>query len=360
MSQNRNRHNSIAAEFSREKTRTKDIAVLYLSPRNLPDREKQYFGRKYPDRFSEANLLEPTAQTTSQNSNRFLNTFVGRFSYLAKVIDKVRRYTHLHIVYTEKVSLFSDILPLFILGKFFGKQVLFEHRNFNDYYIFEDIGILKRRIFKFADNIVVPSNNQRQALLKRKFPAVYQSPTIQMEQVKQRVIENVQPKILVDAHLEEVFNFHCLTKAFQLVKQKYPRTELVIKGSGRLKGHYIQTVAREKIQGIQFKDDVGYSDVDLFVNCYHVEYISEKILEAMSHGIPVISTPIGLIDNLVSKKNIMMFQFNDSSTLADHILALIEEPELTTKLSMQSFNFSQTYLSASKKRGSADIYTLIH
>ena len=350
MSENRNRQYAAAEEFSRAIPDSGKVSVLHILPVEISDSEQKDISKNI---ITESDLIEYKTIKMFESVS-VLNKFVSKFSFLTQVIEKIRKQTYLHIYYLKGVSLFADILPLFILGKFFSKKIIFEHKNYQDYYLFDDINRFKKRIFRMADKIIVPSNNMRQMLLKRKFPALFRMPLVSDQDLEPKIIKNVQPKILVDAHLEEIFNFHCLTKAFHLVKQKYPRSELILKGSGSLKGSFIKTVDTEKMHGIIFDDSVSYDDVDIFLNCYHIEHFSDKLLEAMGRGIPVISTPIGLIDDLVSRKNILMFQYNDFSTLADHILSLIEEPDLAEKLSRECSDYYKLYCSASLKREKSD------
>ena len=53
-----------------------------------------------------------------------------------------------------------------------------------------------------------------------------------------------------------------------------------------------------------------------------------------------------------------MYQYNDSSTLADHILSLIEDPSLTETISTESIKFSESYQRVSKKQENIDIYSI--
>ncbi|KAA3633401.1 MAG: glycosyltransferase [Calditrichaeota bacterium] len=352
MSENRNRQYAAAEGFSRTIPDSSKISVLHILPVEISESEQDDICKDITTDFEfiqykKSNVLK---------SFKALNSFISKISFIAQVIEKIRKQTHIHIYYVKGASLLNDILALFIIGKFYSKKIIFEHKNYKDYYLFDDFNRLKKRMFRMADTIIVPSNNLRQSLLKRKFPALFRMPIATENTIEPKVIKDVQPKIFVDAHLEEVFNFHCLAKAFQLVKQKYPRAELVIKGSGSLKGNFIKTTEAEKMHGILFDDSVTFDDIDIFLNCYHIEHFSEKLLKAMGRGIPVISTPIGLIDNLVSGKNILMFQYNDFSTLADHILSLIEEPGLAEKLSTESVNYYKSYCSASQKREKSDKY----
>jgi glycosyltransferase involved in cell wall biosynthesis len=67
------------------------------------------------------------------------------------------------------------------------------------------------------------------------------------------------------------------------------------------------------------------------------------MIKAFGNGIPVISTPIGIVDKIFNRKNLLMYRFNDHNTLSDLIIELIENPNLTEKLSNNGRNLSKEF-----------------
>lgn len=64
-----------------------------------------------------------------------------------------------------------------------------------------------------------------------------------------------------------------------------------------------------------------------------------KILEYMAHGVPVISTPLPLAQDVVEAAQCgMIVPFGDVAAVVDHVLHLRENPDIVERLSLNGFN----------------------
>ena len=64
------------------------------------------------------------------------------------------------------------------------------------------------------------------------------------------------------------------------------------------------------------------------------EGLPMAVLECLSIGVPVISTPVGCLPEfLTDNENIMFFDFEDSDNLANQMIRLIEDKDLYNRLS---------------------------
>ena len=76
----------------------------------------------------------------------------------------------------------------------------------------------------------------------------------------------------------------------------------------------------------------------------------------MACGIPVLSSPLGMVNSLIQKENILMYQFNDFSTLADNFLMLIEDNSLVKKLSVNGVQFTRELSKTTSKNSMVSFY----
>jgi glycosyltransferase involved in cell wall biosynthesis len=123
--------------------------------------------------------------------------------------------------------------------------------------------------------------------------------------------------------------------------KKYPDWRLVMCGVGNV----------EEVKSFISENGVG-DNVDLpgwveggerekfFNNAYAYCMTSRKeglpmaVLESLSIGIPVISTPVGCLPEfLTTDENIVFFDFEDADNLAKQMIRLIEDKELYNRLS---------------------------
>ncbi len=135
--------------------------------------------------------------------------------------------------------------------------------------------------------------------------------------------------------------YDILLKAFAQVVKKYPDWRLVMCGVGNV----------EEVKAFISENGVG-NNVDLpgwvdgkeresyFNNAYAYCMTSRKeglpmaVLECLSIGVPVISTPVGCLPEfLTDNENIMFFDFEDSDNLANQMIRLVEDKDLYNRLS---------------------------
>ncbi len=108
------------------------------------------------------------------------------------------------------------------------------------------------------------------------------------------------------ARLDDVKDQHNLIKAFALVKKRIPNCRLEILGKGDLEqslkqlAHDLEIESTIEFRG--FSRDVAsfLSGVDCFVLSSKSEGLPLAILEAMAAGLPIVSTAVGAIPDLVS------------------------------------------------------------
>ncbi len=142
-----------------------------------------------------------------------------------------------------------------------------------------------------------------------------------------------------------------LLRAFLRVKKKIPTAKLLIVGEGveSIK----KTLASKEgviLPGVQ-NDVLPYiRSMDIYVLSSLTETTSLATLEAMSCGIPIISTKVGFIkDYITDCENGMYFEKKDSYGLAKKILFLTGHEELRKKMKInarksviEEFNWNKT------------------
>jgi len=122
-----------------------------------------------------------------------------------------------------------------------------------------------------------------------------------------------------------------LTQAFLRVNKKHPNTLLLIAGGGLLN----EIPNHIKIIKTGPKDNIlpYLQAMDIYVLPSLTETTSISTLEAMSTGLAIIGTPVGIIRKYIKdSENGMIFPRGDVDMLIDKLNTLIENPELITKM----------------------------
>ncbi len=265
-------------------------------------------------------------------------------SMLRQVLRQISSFDAVYLTYTSDISFAKTVVPIILMAKFFGKKVVLDYRYYADFPRIYDGGPLQSCLFSACDRVLVLSEFQHHRLERFNFTGGYLPEFLRREDVAPRSIKSIQPKIVVTGPLEKINNTLCVLKAYRLVKQKYPRTELVIAGDGSRRQGLIDLVCRERIAGVDFTpirslDDLHllYESADVYVNCSHLDYLPATMIEAAAHGLPIISTPsVSVLEIFAEGESVLLSRHNDHVSLSDLIIGLIENPAQVEKLSSQA------------------------
>lgn len=171
--------------------------------------------------------------------------------------------------------------------------------------------------------------------------------------------------ILFAGTLNKRKGFIDLILAFAPLVSKYTDWILVFAGNGEIeKGLAIAKELKVEKQVI-FKGWISGKDKDelfrsakIFCLPSHMEGFPMAVLDAWAYGLPVITTPVGgLPDVLEDGINALVFQPGDITHLSDHLERLISDEKLCGTISQESLKLSQTVFNIENiNKQLADIY----
>jgi glycosyltransferase involved in cell wall biosynthesis len=132
-----------------------------------------------------------------------------------------------------------------------------------------------------------------------------------------------------------------LVSAFSEVQAKHEHTTLTLVGDGPLRGKIEKQINElgisdhVKMSGYVPQHELPkyYNHADVFVLPSQIERAPLVLLEAMSCGLPVVSTPVGWVPEIITdEKNGILFEIGSETELADKIRYLIDNPEHCNKI----------------------------
>ena len=285
-------------------------------------------------------------------------------SLLINLTRTIPRYEVVHLFFLSGMSFSRHIVPALILGRFLGKRVVLSyHRNQAEAEL-ERSGWWMLPFFRLCNSIVVSSEYVANLFAHYGLATKLIPPAVDMDLFRPRKIDSVQPKLVVARSLEKRNNIACVIEAFGLVKQKYPRAEIIITSDGSQREELERLVAREKLNGVTFTGGVSphelsrhFAEADVYVNASSIDGLPISLLEALAVGLPVVTTGAGGIPGVINDGiNGLIVRPNDPSGLADGIIRLVESPELVQQLSEQAKLSSRDYSLAHVKRKWSDLY----
>lgn len=157
--------------------------------------------------------------------------------------------------------------------------------------------------------------------------------------------------VLYLAHLIRRKGFDDLIKAFQRVITAVPEARLVFCGSGET--DYAHQLGKELgiIDNLVFRGWIAETEIanqlssaTVFCLPSYDEGLPMGILEAMSSGVAIVTTPVGGVpDVLTHEANALLFEPGDIDNLGKQLIRLLTDNELRDRLSAQALEDSVAF-----------------
>jgi len=151
-----------------------------------------------------------------------------------------------------------------------------------------------------------------------------------------------RPRVLWMRSFHELYNPLLAVQVLALVRERLPDATLVM--AGQEKGLSAATMAEAQRLGvsdaIRFPGFLGPEAkmreggaADVFLNTNRVDNAPVAVLEAAAMGLPVVSTDVGGVRNLVRHEHsALLARDGDAAGLADAVVRLVMEPGLAERL----------------------------
>jgi glycosyltransferase involved in cell wall biosynthesis len=319
-------------------------------------------------------LYQPPARTSRANYSapwgRFCDRLSAKTEYLRSLMRLIPKFDIVHVGVTAPPGMASryiarQALPALVLARFFGKKTVLQLASAEIETFLEKQGIWYHPILRTADSIVVSSRYLQKVVERFHLSARRVMAPYGLKGIEHRVIRNLQPRILVNCPLEAQYNVACAIKAFRLVKQKYPRAELIVVGDGDTRPDLDALITDHNIWGVEFlgrltseQTRIQYRDSDLLLHTPSVDESPAAVVMAFAAGLPVVATDAdGVLHMMRDRQSAMVSAVGDHVGLADRIIELIEDPALTEKLSINGRFEAQKYTWSRVRQDWVNLYS---
>ncbi len=197
-------------------------------------------------------------------------------------------------------------------------------------------------IFKSADKIISTAQFEKNWLIKTfKIPESklsYIPLPINLVDTPDKNHDRTITKIAYFGRLSREKNIKVLISAFKIIKQQRNNCSLFIAGDGPLRKNledFGKTVGDVNFLGRLSNAEMNYflGDIDIFVLPSKFEVSPRAVIEAMSRGIPVVTTPVGELPQIFQHgKECLFTTIDDPSDTAEKIMWLIQNKELAMRI----------------------------
>lgn len=261
----------------------------------------------------------------------------------AKLIRKILKQLDADFLLTCHPHISSGVL--LCKREFKGKIIITQH-NANNYYTSKRF-LWNALLFRFADEFVVLTKADQDEYAKFRcksvcIPNALFNPPAECAPLQNKVL-------LAAGRLEDVKGFDRLISAFAEISSKYPEWKLCICGDGSLAEPLKRQTAELGITNqVVFTGFVhNLSDYMQNASCFaltsHSEGFSLVLIEAMSHGLPIISFDLPAAQEICGNNSALLVPQDDIKAFTNGLDSILASQQLRSDLSknarMRSFDY---------------------
>jgi glycosyltransferase involved in cell wall biosynthesis len=157
--------------------------------------------------------------------------------------------------------------------------------------------------------------------------------------------------ILQVGSIEPKKNHQITIEAFRLLREEYPTLKLVILGKqGWLSKDLCGYLSSASSEGVQWVRAASYGALMNYF-CHASAVVFPSVvegwglppLEAMSFGAPVVAAPIEPCKEALGDAPLYMDDANDAWSLAQHLRAILADPDLASQMASKGFSRAKAY-----------------
>lgn len=231
-------------------------------------------------------------------------------------------------------------------------KVIVSERNSPEFSYKSKLGrIWAKSVFSLSDGIVFQTNDA-----KMWFPKIVQKKSVVIPNPVKSIFYSVSytpsaNEVVSIGRLTEQKNYQLLIEAFELVVEAVPNARLRIYGEGHQEKLLQDLICLKGLcNNVELKgrtDDIPQilSKASVFVMSSDVEGMPNALMEAMTVGVPSVSTdcPCGGPHFLLSEGRGMLVPVGNAAELSDKIVTLLGNKELREEYSLKSKTYMEQF-----------------
>ena len=282
---------------------------------------------------------------------RGVRTLLQTLLFLGSLARNLPRVGVVHILAASYFFFFARVLPAVVIARLLGVRVVLNYRGGEAPRFIAKFGLLVRPVLRFASIIVVPSAYLERCFLEHGIACAIVPNLIDLDRFKFRQRKHVQPSFLVSRNLEPMYNIQMALRAFELVKRRHSNAVVHVVGTGSEEKALKSWAESRHLKDVFFHGAVPnecmpeyYFNADILLNSSYIDNLPINLLEAFASGVPVISTNVGGIPDLVGDEDAaLLVEANDHRAMAQKIESLLNNPGLVAELTLLARQRAASY-----------------
>ena len=294
---------------------------------------------------------------------RYIRTVANEGLYLP-TLRRLRCASVVHVASASYWSFLLAPLPAIVAARRWGKPILLNYHSGEADDHLANWGSLVHPWLKMVDKIVVPSVFLREVFARHGYDAQVIHNVIDTGQFRYRERQPLLPEFLSVRNFEPHYGVEDTLVAFALIQTAYPAASLTIAGQGPQEAelkHLAQALSLRNVRFVGAVDPPSmpalYDAHSIFLNSSFVDNQPLSVLEAMASGMPVVSTGVGDIPNMVEDaESGTLIPVGDPAAMAKAAILLLEQPERALTMAHRAKESLKRYDWSSVGTAWADTY----
>lgn len=211
-------------------------------------------------------------------------------------------------------------------------------------------------------NLIKDTIIKEYSIKEEKIPVVFNGINLKKCQIKEDYSIKEKIKICHIGRFSEQKNHRGLVKAFKIFNEKYPDSILNLIGVGELEETIKKLVEENNLTkkvnflGLQSNVCSYLNKADIFTLPSNYEGIPMTLIEAMGTGIPIVTTNVGGIPNMLKNDESALIVKNEIKLIAQAFEKLVLNNELREKIGKNALKESKFFSSEEMARKYIKIY----
>jgi glycosyltransferase involved in cell wall biosynthesis len=274
---------------------------------------------------------------------RYLRTCANQLIYL----PTLARLSSVDVVHVFSASYWSFLLapvPAMAAARVLNKRVVLHYHSGEADDHLSNWGPLVHPWLRLAHEIVVPSEYLRRVFARHGYQTRVIPNVVDLSRFRYRDRVPLCPRLLSTRNFEPHYRVDVILEAFARFKAEEPAATLTVAGYGPEESRLRRLAASLGGDAIRFVGKVDpdsmpalYAEADIFVNASVIDNQPLSILEALSAGLPVVSTATGDIPFMVRHGETgLLVPPGDPVALANAVAALWRDPDRARQIARQA------------------------
>lgn len=264
-----------------------------------------------------------------------LRTAIRFLLFLVRLWRQVPKTDVVHVFAASWLYFFAVAAPAVLVSRTCGKRTVLTYHGGDAPAFFRKFGLFVRPIFRFPAVVTAPSEFLGDLIRRRLGRAVSIIPNLlDTSAFRYRQRASFAPRLLVNRHLEKIYDVEAVLKAFRIIQNHRPEATLSVAGTGSQEESLREFAAANALRNVKFLGAVPhdempalYDQCDILVNASGIDNFPGALLEASSAGLAVVSTGAGGIPAIYRNgETALLVQPGDWRALAASVEKVLRNP----------------------------------